>query len=322
MQSTKEECNGSFTISYEQGYLIRGIAMLMIFCVHSMNEYDVFQSFACKALMIPRYGVLGCSAFFFLSGYSMFYSLKRKGASLGYLVSHYKTLFIPYLVAFVLCLLAILVTGHSRDTFDMGNILYLSMPDGVDLWFFKAVLINYAVIVGVFMLNITDGKKVLVLNILYLLALPVFFVLHLPGHWYFSIMAFPVGVLFARHTFSPSAKKAVAALSALCFLAYYGFTVFVHSNTLAEIVGNASFAILMALIAVRFVKKAGGRIASFLIYIGKNSLYFYLFGVPVILFLDSSLVHWSVYFILNVAVTFGIVFAYKKCQIALTSIGE
>lgn len=70
--------NQSQTILYEQGYAIRGIAMLMIIFVHSINEYECYNSEISQLLLIPMFGVLGCSLFFFMSGYGLLFSLCKK----------------------------------------------------------------------------------------------------------------------------------------------------------------------------------------------------------------------------------------------------
>lgn len=74
----------SQTISYEQGYAIRGLAMIMIIFVHSINEYEWYNSTLSKISLIPLFGTFGCSLFFFMSGYGIFNSLLKKGREIKY----------------------------------------------------------------------------------------------------------------------------------------------------------------------------------------------------------------------------------------------
>ena len=61
-QETSNIHKGDFdisqTISYEQGYAIRGLAMIMIIFVHSINEYEWYNSGLSNLLLICMFATL------------------------------------------------------------------------------------------------------------------------------------------------------------------------------------------------------------------------------------------------------------------------
>ena len=122
-------------ISYQAGYALRGLAMLMITFIHSINEYAVYTSELSTTLLVPKYGQLSCSIFFFMSGYGLYRSLSRQqGSLLSYLWVHVKKLLFPFLLAFIGVILALhLFKNADNDTFPINpwNILTLTMPEGM-----------------------------------------------------------------------------------------------------------------------------------------------------------------------------------------------
>ena len=181
----------SSVIAFEQSYMLKGIAMLMIIFIHSINEYECYYSTWSECLLVPDYGELGCSMFFFLSGYGMLNSsVNSQKADWNYLFRHILKLVIPFLAGFFLTAVVLYIKG-GISAHDFVRILWLSMPDGVDLWFFKTVIINYTVMVMIFMTGYAVRKKLAILSLVYLVAIIAMYLLRCPGFWYVSILQFP-----------------------------------------------------------------------------------------------------------------------------------
>ena len=278
----------AFQVSKNKSNTLKGIAMLMIVFVHCLNEYGVFHSDLSELLLIPDYGSLGCSLFFLLSGYGMWLSCSKKGKTdVPYLYRHLKKLIVPFLVAFVIAM-AVLAVRHK--SIDAVNVLTLNMPNGIDLWFFKMVFVNYVIVSLLFMRRIDDRKRIVVLGGLYVVLIPTLYYLHFANYWYLSIMQFPIGAAMAYDNRWIPKKNLWAcvgvSLFAACYLARQ-----MHVSIPVLIMENTCFAVSMMTL-IRHTSRL-------LEYIGKNSLYFYLFGIPVMMAIDSGGMHWSIYLGLN-----------------------
>lgn len=287
-------------ISYEQGYVLRGIAMLMIMFAHSINEYDTYNSDVSVALLVPKYGMLGCSVFFFMSGYGLLCSLsKQKRVSIGYLWQHVWKMLVPFLIAYagtVLVVESLLPNIHA----DILSILSLTMPEGTDMWFFKVILCNYVIATILFMLKLPVNVRIAVLFGIHCVAIVVMYLLGAPGYCYFSNLCFPLGMWFAYVKTKPVKEVQWLLYACIVFLCvYYVFITIHHTNAPLEILLNVVFGLLAALLVV----KVKLRHHTWLVFIGKNSLCFYLFNVPIMLALPASAMHWITYFALNLLLT-------------------
>lgn len=296
----------SSVISFEQSYMLKGIAMLMIIFIHSINEYECYYSTWSECLLVPDYGELGCSMFFFLSGYGMLNSsVNSQKADWNYLFRHILKLVIPFLAGFFLTAVVLYIKG-GISAHDFVRILWLSMPDGVDLWFFKTVIINYTVMVMIFMTGYAVRKKLAILSLVYLVAIIAMYLLRCPGFWYVSILQFPLGAWFAYLNITNRMKKTVLIAAVTVFVSCYVMKN-VHNMVPVSILENTSFTIVTVVLFCHYVH----RNSSFLMYIGKNSLYFYLLGIPVMEAIDSSHMPCFCYFISNLLFSFLLVILYN-----------
>lgn len=306
----REATGPLLAISYERGYVLRGIAMLMIMFVHSINEYEAYSSDVSVALLVPKYGQLGCSVFFFMSGYGLLCSLSRqRRVPVGYLWSHVRKMLVPFVIAYVGAVLVV-ETLLSDVQGNVLNILSLTMPEGTDMWFFKVILCNYMVTTALFMLDLPTRMRIFLLSAIHCGAIVAMYLLDVPGYWYFSNLCFPLGMWLAY------AKRTVSGwtrwFSYACIFSlviYYAIITIHHTNAPLEIVANMLFALLMALLMAK-VKHLCHH--GWLVYIGKNSLYFYLFNVPIMLALPASAMHWIAYLALNLMLTWVVTGVYNR----------
>ena len=317
-ENNKDECTHAhiaelnshpFRISYDTSQLIKGIAMLMIVFVHCINEYDVYTQPISSYFLIPSFGTMGCSVFFLLSGYGMYHSLSReKKPNCLYLSRRLWKLIKPYLFAFVLSAVCILLFLEIQDV-QLKSVFTLSMPDGTDMWFFKTILANYILIFLLFRYFNNDKTRLILLLGIHLSYIIVCFLTKMPGYIYFSNLAFPTGMWLAYCSKGVNYKKRILLISGLVFLTFYIAKTFVRDTTPLEILGNLAFSIFLVMIITNTFKVK----IKPLEFIGKHSLLIYLFNVPVMLSIDSSIMSLPSYFILNILLTLFVVYLYLFC---------
>lgn len=285
--------------------------MLLIIFLHSVNEYDFYSSETARYLLIPSYGTLGCSVFFFLSGYGMFQSLSCHVVDLKYLYLRLKKLFVPFLVAYILMLVWFMTADMSRD-FKWWNVGFLNMPDGTSLWFFKTVIVNYIVASLLRKICRSDKCFVYAMLLLYMfLVLLMRIVFECPSYWYYSTLSFPLGMLLSFHK---NVDTRVYMASIIVFAVYYLSLICGYHKTLLEIAGNLVFPVILIGSLNHIVGYGDYLVGKILIYIGKNSLLFYLLGIPVMQAINSAYMHWMIYFMLNLLFSYLVVYCYKWCS--------
>ncbi len=301
-------------IPYTVGYIFRGIAMLMIIFVHSINEYIEYDSTWSHALMIPEYGCMGCSIFFFMSGYGLFSSLVEKPIDSSYLISHLRKLLLPFIATFVITYIVVasLPTSITQcTTNDVTAIFKLSMPCGVDMWFFKVILVNYVVTILLFINRLHTIRVIKIVTILHASFISICYLNHIPLYWYCSNLAFPLGAIVScvNKTQMQRITMPVLILSILLFCIYYFSNVLRVIKVPIAITGNLALCILMVFCVSVFSSNFK---VPWLEYIGKNSLYYYLFNVFVMIAIPSQSMNYLAYFTANVLITTLFVWIWKR----------
>ena len=299
----------SQTISYEQGYAIRGLAMIMIIFVHSVNEYEWYNSTLSKISLIPLFGTLGCSLFFFMSGYGIFNSLLKKGREIkyDYLLAQIKKILIPVAVVYVINSIILPYTlTYNNISIDHSNILTLSLPEGTDIWFIKIILFDYLTTFFIFK-SISNYKKQLsYIAITQIALIAILYIFKAGSYWYVSNFCFVLGVLNSNF---PIFKRKILITSTFIFITtYLCFT----SNII-----SAPIQILCNIAFCTIIIYAMSRITTYpkwLCYIGKNSLLYYLLNIPIMLLIPSENMHAIVYFIANVFITTISIILYKRVE--------
>lgn len=301
-------------IPYSVGYIIRGIAMLMIIFIHSINEYSEYNSTWCRILMIPEYGCMGCSIFFFMSGYGLFSSFAKKTINFSYLISHLHKLLLPFIATFFITYLVVELLPSSITqitTNDITAIFKLSMPCGIDMWFFKIILANYCVTILLFLYKPYTTQVIEIITILHVSFIIICYLTHRPLYWYCSNLAFPLGAMVSSIKRSQFQKVMMPAsiLSIILFCIYYLSNVFGFNKVPITITGNLALCILLLSCISIFSLHIK---VPWLEYIGKNSLYYYLFNVFVMLSIPSQSMSYLTYFTANVLITTMFVWMWKK----------
>lgn len=269
-------------ISHKLGYFLRGIAMLMILFAHSLNEYEAFNSAAAHLLFVRHWGRLGCALFFFMSAYGVSLSMsKHNKLDIKYLFSHILRLFEPFLTAWTLAAAILYMQGEWHAEAAL-NLLTLTYPNGVDMWFFKIILLNYVLLYTLHRFQSSAKCRLLILLAFHLLFAATLRYEGVPSYWYDVNLAFVLG---------------------------YSVTVYPKQAS----------RILKPLTSIHVASSLSSALSLTIGWIGKESLAYYLFSIPVMMAIPSDNMHWSLYFLLNLALCTLFACTYRKFFVLLQS---
>ena len=294
-------------ISFDQGYAIRGIATIMILFVHSINEYDCYHSLLSKLLLIPSFGTFGCSLFLFMSGYGMFTSLSNRGGNptFKYLLAHLKKILIPVAIVYITNSIVLPYTiGYNDIVINHSNILTLTLPEGTDIWFIKIILFDYLTTFLIFKATTDTSKRLIYLFVIQTALIIILHISNIGSYWYIANLCFALGAL---HTIYPIFQKKYILISVAVIVAYYFCSAIDFINEPIIIIRNIAFCIMATYIIshIHFWPK-------WLLFMGKNSLLYYLLNIPVMWVISSNNMHFTVYFILNAIFTTAFILIYNK----------
>lgn len=294
-------------ISFDQGYAIRGIATIMILFVHSINEYDCYDSILSKLLLIPSFGTFGCSLFFFMSGYGMFTSQNKRGGTptFNYLLAHLKKILIPVAIVYAINSIVLPYTmGYNDIVINHLNILTLTLPEGTDIWFIKIILFDYITTFLISKATTNTNKRLVYIFIVQSALILILHILKTGSYWYIANLCFVLGAL---HTTYPIFKKKYILTSIAIIVAYYFFSAIDFINEPMIIIRNIAFCTIATYTISRL-----RHCPKWILFMGKNSLLYYLLNIPVMWVISSNNMHFTVYFILNVIFTTALVLIYNK----------
>lgn len=284
-------------LEVEQSHQLRGIAILMILLVHSINEYPAYEAQWSKWLLIPEWGELACSIFFLLSGYGLTISMQKaqgREHKFCYWMSKIRKLIVPFLFAYLLTVVALsLYDGKygAAYQFDVSTLFTLCMSDGNEMWFLKVILADYLLLCFWDVTETPLAVRVATCFALHLIAVVLLRTMGYGRYWYVSNLCFPVGMLLAlsRDTMSPKQTLAWASLCVTIGILCYKM---IHWRMAGEIIINVGFALFTMVLAARARAKC-----PVLRFLGKNSLYLYLFEIPVMWVIPNEGIHWFIYYL-------------------------
>ena len=274
MQNSKPQTG---LISLATSWQLRGVAMLMILFVHSVNEYPaVMQQPWSRLLLVPHWGVIGSAVFLLLSGYGMLCSLQKRGLAFDgrYWMRKAKGLLLPYLVAFAVTALALSVYDGKYEggySFDASHLLRLNLADGNELWFFKTIVAEYVLLMVLNLLRMRVRGQVVVMAVVHAVVIGLMVGCGWPRYWWASDAFFVVGMA-----------------ASLCL---------VRSEIVPALPERWAW--------TRWTSRG-------LTYIGRNSICFYLLEIAVMWMLPSSLLPWPLFFLLTVALTAVLTELYRR----------
>ena len=221
------------------------------------------------------WGYGGTGVFLFLSGFGMFFSLRRNRLSgRAYIRSKFIRLFIPYLWLWAVSLIIYILYDSSQLTPRLlTSFLSLDIPPANEAWFYKVIIGLYALSIVIF--KVFRNPRACVLAVAsvcvayYCLAN---YVLEMDPWWFITVLNFPSGMLTAL--FYDKLRHIQPVYVILPGTLLFALLQYFHPN---PTISSLLFSTVM-INAVRYVN-ISNRILG---YIGTNSLLFYFLEEPAI----------------------------------------
>lgn len=221
------------------------------------------------------WGYGGTGVFLFLSGFGMFFSLRRNRLSgRAYIRSKFIRLFIPYLWLWAVSLIIYILYDSSQLTPRLlTSFLSLDIPPANEAWFYKVIIGLYALSIVIFKVFSNPRTCVLAVSSVcvayYCLAN---YVLGMNPWWFITVLNFPSGMLTAL--FYDKLRHIQPVYVILPGTLLFALLQYFHPN---PTISSLLFSTVM-INAVRYVN-ISNRILG---YIGTNSLLFYFLEEPAI----------------------------------------
>ncbi len=177
---------------------LKGIAAIMIVFAHIGQFEKDFCSYLCGgervATYIARWGAVGVSIFFFLSGYGCFLSIKRCKSPITWVAKKITNVYCHYLVvvAFVFILRVMLQRGEAVSLTLSGILCFC--PFGLRIWYLIIQILMYIflAICSIF----KDEKWITISTFVVVLSYTVVakYGMNLDDYWWKTALCFPTGV--------------------------------------------------------------------------------------------------------------------------------
>lgn len=186
-------------------YALRGVCMIMIIVHHTyLSAIDMpgchTDSWLAGVGTGWLWGYGGTGVFLFLSGFGMFFSLRRNRLSgRAYIRSKFIRLFIPYLWLWAVSLIIYILYDSSQLTPRLlTSFLSLDIPPANEAWFYKVIIGLYVLSIVIFKVFRNPRACVLAVSSVcvayYCLAN---YVLGMNPWWFITVLNFPSGMLTA-----------------------------------------------------------------------------------------------------------------------------
>lgn len=221
------------------------------------------------------WGYGGTGVFLFLSGFGMFFSLRRNRLSgRAYIRSKFIRLFIPYLWLWAVSLIIYILYDSSQLTPRLlTSFLSLDIPPANEAWFYKVIIGLYALSIVIFKVFRNPRACVLAVSSVcvayYCLAN---YVLEMDPWWFITVLNFPSGMLTAL--FYDKLRHIQPVYVILPGTLLFALLQYFHPNpTISSLLFSA-----VMINAVRYVNISNRMLG----YIGTNSLLFYFLEEPAI----------------------------------------
>lgn len=261
-------------------YALRGVCMIMIIVHHTYLSAIEMPGCHTDSWLAGvgtgwLWGYGGTGVFLFLSGFGMFFSLRRNRLSgRAYIRSKFIRLFIPYLWLWAVSLIIYMLYDSSLLTPRLlTSFLSLDIPPANEAWFYKVIIGLYVLSIIIFKAFSNPRTCVLAVSSVcvayYCLAN---YVLEMDPWWFITVLNFPSGMLTAL--FYDKLRHIQPVYVILPGTLLFALLQYFHPN---PTISSLLFSTVM-INAVRYVN-ISNRILG---YIGTNSLLFYFLEEPAI----------------------------------------
>lgn len=318
---------------------IKGIFILLVFFRHA-NEYVKKSGFDYSSLADSLFSMtdsflnqLIVVMFLFFSGYGIIYSISNKGDSYISNIPKHRILntLLNFDIAVACFIILSFIIGHSFDT----KTIILSFTGwesvGNSNWYIFVILICYLSTWLVFALN-RGNRSILtaaLLNFgLLMIATIALALAGKPSHWYNTIFAYPIGMMFGlfKERFDSLVNKKYAACligAVICFaistLLFFDKNLPIGENSRAIINGSSwvirviSFIIIILMVMTKFNIQN-----KTLIWLGGNLFPLYIYQrIPMIIISTYFDLNPTIFIIISILITCALIPIYRKIQFKL-----
>lgn len=261
-------------------YALRGVCMIMIIVHHTyLSAIDMpgchTDSWLADVGTGWLWGYGGTGVFLFLSGFGMFFSLRRNRLSgRAYIRSKFIRLFIPYLWLWAVSLIIYMLYDSSLLTPRLlTSFLSLDIPPANEAWFYKVIIGLYVLSIIIFKAFSNPRTCVLaVASVCVAYYCLANYVLEMDPWWFITVLNFPSGMLTAL--FYDKLRHIQPVYVILPGTLLFALLQYFHPN---PTISSLLFSTVM-INTVRYVNISNRMLG----YIGTNSLLFYFLEEPAI----------------------------------------
>lgn len=261
-------------------YALRGVCMIMIIVHHTyLSAIDMpgchTDSWLADVGTGWLWGYGGTGVFLFLSGFGMFFSLRRNRLSgRAYIRSKFIRLFIPYLWLWAVSLIIYILYDSSQLTPRLlTSFLSLDIPPANEAWFYKVIIGLYVLSIIIFKAFSNPRTCVLaVASVCVAYYCLANYVLGMNPWWFITVLNFPSGMLTAL--FYDKLRHIQPVYVILPGTLLFALLQYFHPN---PTISSLLFSTVM-INTVRYVNISNRMLG----YIGTNSLLFYFLEEPAI----------------------------------------
>lgn len=261
-------------------YALRGVCMIMIIVHHTYLSAIEMPGCHTDSWLADvgtgwLWGYGGTGVFLFLSGFGMFFSLRRNRLSgRAYIRSKFIRLFIPYLWLWAVSLIIYILYDSSQLTPRLlTSFLSLDIPPANEAWFYKVIIGLYAISIIIFKAFSNPRTCVLaVASVCVAYYCLANYVLGMNPWWFITVLNFPSGMLTAL--FYDKLRHIQPVYVILPGTLLFALLQYFHPN---PTISSLLFSTVM-INTVRYVNICNRMLG----YIGTNSLLFYFLEEPAI----------------------------------------
>lgn len=284
--------------------------MLMIFFHHSFIRYNSvdFTSGGGKLLInslysVKHWGYLATGVFFFLSGFGLYFSMRRNSPlEYKWLLKQMKKLIVPFLFLWIVYIICFTVWKPESFKLSLIYEFFTLCSPGRETWFYKVIVGTYVMAFLVFR-HITNERFRLPLVMGIAIIYCILMAKYSTGPWWYnSILNFPLGMIVAKYfvAIDKVPDYIVILLSMMAYVLFYRYIKI-------DILESLSFTIII----VWLVKYIDIR-SRFLYFVGVQSLSFYFLEIPIKSFICKSFIdNYWLFTIFSIVVTSAIVLLYR-----------
>lgn len=318
---------------------IKGIFILLVFFRHA-NEYVKKSGFDYSSLADSLFSMtdsflnqLIVVMFLFFSGYGIIYSISNKGDSYISNIPKHRILntLLNFDIAVACFIILSFIIGYSFDT----KTIILSFTGwesvGNSNWYIFVILICYLSTWLVFALN-RGNRSILTATLLnfglLMIATIALALAGKPSHWYNTIFAYPIGMMFGlfKERFDSLVNRKYAACligAIICFaistLLFFDKNLPIGENTRTIINGSSWIIRVISFISIVLMVMMKFNIQNkALIWLGGNLFPLYIYQrIPMIIISTYFDLNPTIFIIVSIIITCALIPIYRKIQFKL-----